>query len=127
MIFQFSEESRVKIVIIDSKKVSKFNLNPKTLYANNSIPTKEAIIIKRSSKIVNKLIDSSVEAIAINISLNEVHDRANLNILNIRKVLKAETAVKEPLETDILDMSKTCSTSDIMTITQSNVFIESLK
>lgn len=91
------------------------------------MPTNEDMIINSNSRIVNNPIASKVDAMAINISLNDVHDLANLNILNILNVLNAETAVNDPPETELLVKSKIYSTIEMMTIKQSNTFIESLK
>lgn len=79
--------------------------------------------MKRSSNIVKKLIASRVVAIAIRISLKEFHDLANLNILNTLNVLKAETAVIDPPDTDISAKSNTYSTKEIATMKASNMFM----
>lgn len=79
----------------------KFNLTSGILYANNSIPTNDAITMNKSNNIVKKLIASKVVAIAIRISLKVFQDLANLNILKTLKVLKAETAVIDPPDTEI--------------------------
>lgn len=93
------------------------------LYANNSIPTNDAITINNNNNIVKKLIASNVVAIAINISLNEFHALANLNTLNTLNVLNAVTAVIDPPDTLISAKSNTYSTNDIATIVASNIFI----